>query len=57
MRAGIRMPTELNSQWSYTDLGINSDLGLKDGQKVVVGRIGISRDQALFLLVMARPAA
>jgi hypothetical protein len=46
-----------DGKWSYNDVGINSDLSVKDGQKVVVGRIGISRDQALFLVVMARPAA
>jgi hypothetical protein len=57
MRAGIKMPVMSGAQWTYTDLGINSDLGVKDGQKVVVGRIGISRDQALFLVVMARPSA
>jgi hypothetical protein len=58
IRANIRIPVSApDGKWSYNDVGINSDLSVKDGQKVVVGRIGISRDQALFLVVMARPAA
>jgi hypothetical protein len=53
LRASIRMQATSGAP----DLGITSNLGVKEGQKVVVGRIGISRDQALFLVVMARPAA
>jgi hypothetical protein len=42
------------SQFSYQDLGIQTDLDIKEGQKVVVGRLGISHDQALFLVLMAK---
>jgi len=35
-------------------LGIQTDLDIKEGQKVVVGRLGISHDQALFLVMMAK---
>jgi len=47
MEASIRWP----------DLGhplnLNASVDVKDGQKVVVGRIGVSRDQALFLVLTA----
>jgi hypothetical protein len=41
-------------QWSGQNLGISTDLDIKEGQKVVVGRLGISHEQALFLVVMAK---
>jgi hypothetical protein len=41
-------------QWSGQNLGISTDLDIKEGQKVVVGRLGISHDQALFLVMMAK---
>jgi hypothetical protein len=41
-------------QWSGQNLGIQTDLDIKEGQKVVVGRLGISHDQALFLVMMAK---
>ena len=37
-----------------TDLALNADVDLKEGQKTVVGRIGMNRDQALFLVLIAR---
>jgi hypothetical protein len=61
MQSGIRMPVPAgpgtNPGFQYVDLGMNSDLDIKDGQKVVVGRMGISRDQALFLVVTAHPVS
>jgi hypothetical protein len=36
------------------DLGIRTDIDIKEGQKVVVGRLGISRDQALFLVMTVK---
>jgi hypothetical protein len=41
-------------QWSGQNLGISTDLDIKEGQKVVVGRLGISHEQALFLVMMAK---
>ena len=41
-------------QYSFQDLGIQTDLDIKEGQKVVVGRLGISHNQALFLVIMAK---
>jgi len=40
--------------YRYQDLGLSTDVDIKEGQKVVVGRVGISRDQALFLVLTAR---
>lgn len=41
-------------QWGHQTLELSTDLDIKEGQKVVVGRLGISRDQALFLVMMAK---
>jgi hypothetical protein len=41
-------------QWKGQELDITTDLDVKEGQKVVVGRLGISHDQALFLVIMAK---
>jgi hypothetical protein len=39
---------------SYQDLGISTNIDIKEGQKVVVGRLGISKDQALFLVMTVK---
>lgn len=51
-----RIPVQTGSgdQFSYQNLGIQTDLDIKEGQKVVVGRLGISHEQALFLVMMAK---
>jgi hypothetical protein len=54
MQAGIKMPVFTNNGFSYNDLGLNSDVDIKEGQKVVIGRLGISKDQALFLVMTAK---
>lgn len=56
MNSNYKVPvsTGSNDQYSYQDLGIQTDLDIKEGQKVVVGRLGISHDQALFLVMMAK---
>jgi hypothetical protein len=41
-------------QWGPHNLELSTDLDVKEGQKVVVGRLGISHDQALFLVMMAK---
>ena len=41
-------------QWGHQNLELSTDLDIKEGQKVVVGRLGISHDQALFLVMMAK---
>jgi len=55
LNANIKMPTLTGgSSFAYQDLGISTDLDIKEGQKVVVGRLGISRDQALFLVMTVK---
>lgn len=39
---------------TYVDLGLNTDVDIKEGQKIVVGRLGMGQDQALFLVLTAR---
>ena len=53
MRTGARVPY-YNSGWGYTELSINEDMDIKEGQKAVVGRVGINREQALFLVLSAK---
>lgn len=36
------------------DLNLNADIDVKEGQKVVVGRLSMGHDQALFLVLTAR---
>ena len=47
MEASINWPGIANS------LKLNASVDVKDGQKVVVGRIGVAHDQALFLVLTA----
>jgi hypothetical protein len=54
LQAGYKVPVATGSGWTYQDLGTNADVDIKEGQKVVVGRLGISTDQALFLVLMAK---
>jgi hypothetical protein len=52
--ANMKMPYSNGNGFSYMDLGMNTDLDIKEGQKVVIGRLGISKDQALFLVMTAK---
>lgn len=55
LRCSSKIPVETNmGQFSYQELGMNTDVDIKEGQKVVIGRQGINRDQALFLVLTAR---
>lgn len=55
VRASTRIPIEQNpGNFGYQDLGLRTDLDIKEGQKVVVGRMGMNREQALFLVITAR---
>lgn len=58
LNAGFRVPQAIgapgDNQYSITDLGLQTDLDIKEGQKVVVGRLGLSHDQALFLVMMGK---
>jgi hypothetical protein len=59
LNAQIRVPsiTETGGgdvKYQYIDLQMQSDLDIKDGQKVVVGRLSLTHDQALFLVMMGK---
>lgn len=52
--ASINAPVPNGPGYSYKDLGMNTDIDIKEGQKVVIGRLGISKDQALFLVMTVK---
>lgn len=56
LQAGTRMPVVTGGpgQFTFVDLGLNADIDVKEGQKVVVGRLSVNKDQALFLVLTAR---
>jgi hypothetical protein len=57
LNAGMRTPVPASpseSNFNYQDLGLNADIDIKEGQKVVVGRLSMGKDQALFLVLTAR---
>lgn len=58
LKAGLKVPmpsgTPTNQQFTYLDIGLNADVDIKEGQKVVVGRLSVNKDQALFLVLTAR---
>jgi hypothetical protein len=41
-------------KYQYIDLQMQTDLDIKEGQKVVVGRLSLTHDQALFLVMMGK---
>ena len=49
-----RMPVANGTGSTMVNLGISTDIDIKEGQKVVVGRLGISKDQALFLVMTVK---
>ena len=54
LQSGINLPVATGSSISYRELGIHTNIDIKEGQKVVVGRLGISKDQALFLVMTVK---
>jgi len=54
LNAGIKVPVSGSAGFSYQDLGLSTDVDVKEGQKVVIGRLGISKDQALFLVMTVK---
>jgi hypothetical protein len=53
LRASIRMNIGTPPNTQFGDLGLNADVDVKEGQKVVVGRLSMGHDQALFLVLTA----
>ena len=57
LNAGVRLPVAAaGGQFTTSDLNFNADLDLKAGQRIVAGRVGMTRDQALFLVMAAKIA-
>lgn len=57
MKAGLRLPVPEGAgaaPFTYIDLGLNANVDIKENQKVVVGRLSVNKDQALFLVLTAR---
>lgn len=54
LMASLKMPVGTTNGFTYQDLGLNTDIDIKEGQKVVIGRLGISKDQALFLVMTVK---
>lgn len=59
LNAQIRVPTITESsggdvKYQYIDLQMQTDLDIKEGQKAVVGRLSLTHDQALFLVMMGK---
>lgn len=55
MRLGCRVPLPTGSGGlSYSNVGLNADVDIKQGQKVVVGRMSVGQDSALFVVLTAQ---
>jgi hypothetical protein len=56
LRLGARVPIKQgNDNWNYIDTGINTNIDVREGQKVVVGKATIGgSDSALFLVLTAK---
>jgi hypothetical protein len=50
-----RVPVGSGSQWQNEDVSINTDVDLREAQKVVVGKANVGNsDSALFVVLSAR---
>ena len=55
LRFNTRLPTGLNNQIQYADAGIQTEIDVREGQKVVVGKSSIdTASQSIFLVVTAK---
>ncbi|MBZ5578883.1 MAG: hypothetical protein LAP40_20170 [Acidobacteriia bacterium] len=55
--AGVKLPVAAGGgQFSISDINFDADMDVKPGQRLVVGRTGMNRDQSLFLVLAARIA-
>jgi hypothetical protein len=55
MHAGLRIPVPSQSKVDYINTGIDQDVDIKEGQKVVVGRASMEGpEKALFLVLTAK---
>jgi hypothetical protein len=44
------------NNFMYQQVGVNADLDIKEGQKVVVGKVSINPNEAMFLVLTAKVA-
>ena len=55
MHAGLRIPVPTAQKMDYINSGIDQDIDVKEGQKVVVGRASLEGpEKALFLILTAK---
>ena len=56
VRLGGRVPYPTNggTQWQFIETGINTDLDVREGQKIVVGKANIGGKDSLFFVVTAK---
>ena len=50
---GLQLSSSQTSEIPKVNLGLNTDIDIKEGQKLVVGRMGIAPTQALFMVLTA----
>lgn len=57
LNAGVKLPVAAGGgQYLTSDLNFNADLDVKTGQRVFAGRVGMTKDQSLFVVLNARVA-
>jgi hypothetical protein len=55
MHAGLRIPVPTQAKVEYLNTGIDQDIDIKEGQKIVVGRASLEGpEKALFIILTAR---
>jgi hypothetical protein len=55
MHAGLRIPQSMQNKVDYMNTGIDQDVDVKEGQKVVVGRASLAGpEKALFVILTAK---
>jgi hypothetical protein len=55
LNAGVKLPVAAGGgQYTTSDLNFNADLDVKAGQRIVAGRVGMAKDQSLFVVLTAR---
>lgn len=55
LRSGLKVPMSMGAQFNYVDVSINTDIDIREGQKVVVGKANMDgTDKAMILVVMAK---
>jgi len=57
LRAGVRVPYKTSAsggQYQFADIGFNTDLDVKEGQKAVVGKGSMEGNEALIVVVIPK---